>query len=137
MKRNVPLWQGLWLIINPLYRVLGGLNFRTRSMQSPTPRWPTSLDFNPRQRWNCLGSKSRTCKHHFPHGQAMSRSLGLKKEAVDKLKLTNHVSERHINIISDFNTIPTTYKQQRHCLLQMVEKHRKDYPSSKKKVLYS
>ena len=62
--------------------------------ESPTPRWPTSLDLNPTQHWNCLGSKSRTCKHHFLHGQAMSRSLGLKKEAVDKLKVTNHVSER-------------------------------------------
>ena len=57
------------------------------------------------------------------------------KRVIDKLKVTNDVAERHVKMVSDFSCKITSDKEQRQCLLQMVEKHRKAYPSFKKKVL--
>ena len=57
------------------------------------------------------------------------------KFVIDKLKVTKDVSERHIKMMTDFSDKITADEEQRQSLLQMVEKHRKAYPSFKKKVL--
>ena len=59
------------------------------------------------------------------------------KIVVDKLKVTNDAAERHIKMISDFSGKITADKEQRQGLLQVVEKHRKAYPTFKKRVLRS
>ena len=50
-------------------------------------------------------------------------------------KVTNDVAERNVKMVTDFSGKITADKEQRQCLLQMVEKHRKAYPSFKKKIL--
>ena len=57
------------------------------------------------------------------------------KHVIDKLKVTNDVAERNVKMVTDFSGKITADKEQRLCLLQMVEKHRKAYPSFKKKIL--
>ena len=57
------------------------------------------------------------------------------KRVVDKLKVSNDVAERHVKMASDYSSKITADKDQRQCLFQMVEKHRKAYPGFKKKIL--
>lgn len=51
------------------------------------------------------------------------------------LKVVNDIAERAVALIADYNDVLTKDEDQKQCLLQVVQKHRKDYPECNKKNL--
>ena len=54
---------------------------------------------------------------------------------VRTVKIANDVAERGVKLMSDFATKITTDPEQRNCLLQVVEYHRKKFDSYRKATL--
>ena len=54
---------------------------------------------------------------------------------VAQLKVVNDAAERGISLIEAFNSAITIKEEQKQFLLQVVEKHRKDYPNANKSTL--
>lgn len=54
------------------------------------------------------------------------------QQFVKSVKVTNDVAERGVKLMSDFATHITTDREQRSCLLQVVECHRKKFDSFRK-----
>ena len=59
--------------------------------------------------------------------------LGLSR--VRQLKVINDAAERGISLIQNFNSVLTNQEEQKQFLLQVVEKHRQDFPDTKKSTL--
>lgn len=57
------------------------------------------------------------------------------KKTVGSLKVVNDIAERGVSLISSFNSVLTNQEEQKHFLLQVVEKHRQQYPDPNKKTL--
>lgn len=57
------------------------------------------------------------------------------KKAVESLKVVNDIAERGVSLISSFNSVLTNQEEQKQFLLQVVEKHRQQYPNPNKKTL--
>ena len=57
------------------------------------------------------------------------------KEKVRKMKVVNDCAERGIALIQTFNTTITKNEEQFQYLLQLVQLHRKQFPTSKKATL--
>ena len=51
------------------------------------------------------------------------------------LKVVNDLAERDIKLMSDYSNIITKDEDQKECLLQSVEAHRKKYSNCKKETL--
>lgn len=54
---------------------------------------------------------------------------------VQKLKVVNDAAERGISLIQSFNGILTNQEEQKQYLLQVVEKHRQNYPNTNKSTI--
>lgn len=57
------------------------------------------------------------------------------KEVVKSLQVVNDAAERGIALISTFNDILTNKEDQKQYLLQLVEKHRNDFPNANKSTI--
>jgi len=56
---------------------------------------------------------------------------------VESLKVVNDIAERGVSLISSFSSVLTNQEEQKQFLLQVVEKHRQQYPDPNKKKLQS
>lgn len=57
------------------------------------------------------------------------------KRKLQQLKVVNDAAERGVALIQSFNAVLTNQEDQKQYLLQLVEKHRKDYPDSNKATI--
>jgi len=57
------------------------------------------------------------------------------KKTVESLKVVNDIAKRVVSLISSFNSVLTNQEDQKQFLLQIVEKHRQQYPDPNKKTL--
>lgn len=57
------------------------------------------------------------------------------KDFISQLKVVNDLAERGVKLMSDYSTIVTNNEEQKQCLLQTVEDHRKKYPDFMKKTM--
>lgn len=58
-----------------------------------------------------------------------------KKGADNPLRLVEESKNRGISLIKSFNGILTNQEDQKQYLLQVIEKHRKDYPNPNKSTM--
>lgn len=70
--------------------------------------------------------------NHYPSEWNTIDSYQLGKNRVQKLKVVNDAAERGISLIQSFNSVLTNQEEQKQYLLHVVEKHRRDYPDTKK-----
>jgi len=54
---------------------------------------------------------------------------------VKSLKVVNDAAERGVALIQQFNGVLTNQEEQKQFLLQVVEKHRRDFPNTNKSTL--
>jgi len=54
---------------------------------------------------------------------------------VQQLKVVNDAAERGVSLIENFNSVITNQEEQKQYLLQVVERHRQQFPVSKKSVI--
>lgn len=73
--------------------------------------------------------------HHHPSEWNTIDSYKQGRNTVLKLKVVNDAAERGISLIQSFNSVLTNQEEQKQYLLQVVEKHRLDYPDTKKSTL--
>jgi hypothetical protein len=59
--------------------------------------------------------------------------IGLQR--VRSLKVVNDAAERGVALIQEFNGVLTVQEEQTQFLLQVIEKHRRDYPNPKKSTI--
>ena len=52
-----------------------------------------------------------------------------------QLKVVNDAAERGVSLIQNFNSIITNQEKQKQYLLQVVERHRQQFPVSKKSII--
>ena len=57
------------------------------------------------------------------------------KDFVSNLKIVNDAAERGVKLNQDYAAILTENEEQRRSLLQIVEKHRKEFPNFRKSTL--
>lgn len=57
------------------------------------------------------------------------------RRQIQKLKVVNDAAERGVALIQSFNSVLTNQEEQKQYLLQVVEKHRQEYPNSKKSTI--
>lgn len=57
------------------------------------------------------------------------------REFISDLKPINDVAERSVKLMQDFHGLITADEEQKQCLLQCVQEHRKLYPDCKKDTL--
>jgi len=57
------------------------------------------------------------------------------KDRVNKLKVVNDATEGGVSLVQSFNSVLTKQKEQKQYLLQVVEKHRRDFPDATKSTL--
>jgi hypothetical protein len=59
----------------------------------------------------------------------------ISRQKVQQLKIVNDAAERGVSLIQNFNSVITNQKEQKQYLLQVVERHRQQFPLSKKSVI--
>jgi len=64
-----------------------------------------------------------------------SDSCQIGKKFVTNIKVVNDVAERTVKLHADYTAILTDYEEQCQNLLQIVEKHRQDFPNFRKYTL--
>ena len=108
-----------------------------RIVFSPTLHQQQLSDFvtkNTRQLFIALDIKD-----HFltksPDTWATDSNYIAGQQKVKSLKVVNDAAERGVALIQEFNTVLTVQEDQKQFLLQVVEKHRRDYPNAKKSTL--
>ncbi|KAK5645149.1 hypothetical protein RI129_006449 [Pyrocoelia pectoralis] len=57
------------------------------------------------------------------------------RRRIQNLKVVNDAAERGISLIQSFNGIITNQEEQKQYLLQVIEKHRQDFPNSNKSTV--
>ncbi len=57
------------------------------------------------------------------------------QKIIHNLKVVNDAAERGVALIQSFNAVLTNQEEQKQFLLQIVEKHRQDFPNSKKSTV--
>jgi len=62
-------------------------------------------------------------------------SFQVARRRILSLKVVNDAAERGVALVQSFNAILTNQEEQKQYLLQLVEKHRKDFPDSNKQTI--
>ena len=83
---------------------------------------------------DCLDIPKDFLEHHPSQWKSHSdyiRGIG----RAQSLKVVNDAAEQGVSLIQSFNAIITNQEEQKQFLLQVVEKHRRDYPYPKKSTI--
>jgi len=92
---------------------------------------PDFVSTNTKQLFSALNISQEFLKSH-PSEWENDQTYVESQATVAQLKVVNDAAERGIALIEAFNSAITTQEEQKQYLLQVVEKHRKDYPNANK-----
>jgi len=95
---------------------------------------PDFASTNTNQLFSALNISQEFLKSH-PSEWENDQTYVESQATVAQLKVVNDAAERGIALIEAFNSAITTQEEQKQYLLQVVEKHRKDYPNANKSTL--
>ena len=89
---------------------------------------------NTRHLFNALGVAQQFLQHH-PSTWSSLDDYRSSQNRVMSLKVVNDAAERGISLIQSFNAVISNQEEQKQYLLQVVEKHRRDFPHPNKSTL--